>query len=141
MQEQKSSFPFSMVERMMPMYPAIAVMGWMFVLIAFLVGLYVLSPSQATFLSDAKAVREGATIGSAQPGDGILESWQPAHVRQGWHVESCQVIHLLAPVQFVKGNLRLCDPARTCRPHRSTGSSPARMAASRWRGTRRCARR
>ena len=42
MQEQKSSFPFSMVERMMPMYPAIAVMGWMFVLIAFLVGLWLI---------------------------------------------------------------------------------------------------
>ncbi len=81
MQEQKSSFPFSMVERMMPMYPAIAVMGWMFVLIAFLVGLYVLSPAQATFFSDAKAVREGATIGSAfvnaNRSSHVLEAWLP----------------------------------------------------------------
>ena len=81
MQEQKSSFPFSMVERMMPMYPAIAVMGWMFVLIAFLVGLYVLSPAQATFFSDAKAVREGATIWSAyvnaNRSSHVLEAWLP----------------------------------------------------------------
>jgi hypothetical protein len=81
MQEQKSSFPFSMVERMMPMYPAIAVMGWMFVLIAFLVGLYVLSPAQTTFFSDAKAVREGATIGSAFVNANLsshaLEAWLP----------------------------------------------------------------
>ena len=62
MQEQKSSFPFNMVERMMPMYPALAVMGWMFVLIAFLVGLYVLSPAQTAFFSDAKAVRELSLI-------------------------------------------------------------------------------
>jgi hypothetical protein len=36
MQEQKSSFPFSMVERMMPWYPGIAVMGWDIILAAFL---------------------------------------------------------------------------------------------------------
>ena len=81
MQEQKSSFPFNMVERMMPMYPAIAVMGWMFVLIAFLVGLYVLSPAQTAFFSDAKAVREGATIGSvfvnANLSSHALEAWLP----------------------------------------------------------------
>lgn len=81
MQEQKSSFPFNMVERMMPMYPAIAVMGWMFVLIAFLVGLYVLNPAQTAFFSDAKAVREGATIGSvfvnANLSSHALEAWLP----------------------------------------------------------------
>ena len=81
MQEQKSSFPFNMVERMMPMYPAIAVMGWMFVLIAFLVGLFAFSPAQAAFFSDAKAVREGAAVGSAfvnaNLSSHVLEAWLP----------------------------------------------------------------
>ena len=81
MQEQKSSFPFSMVERMMPWYPGIAVMGWAFVLIAFLLALFVLSPSQASFFSDAKAVREGAGVGSAfvnaNFGSHVLEAWLP----------------------------------------------------------------
>ena len=81
MQEQKSSFPFSMVERMMPWYPGIAVMGWAFVLIAFLLALFVLSPSQASFFSDAKAVREGAGVGSAivnaNLGSHVLEAWLP----------------------------------------------------------------
>ena len=81
MQEQKSSFPFSMVERMMPWYPAIAVMGWMFVLIAFLIGWFVLSSAQTTFFSDAKAIREGAAIGSAfvnaNLSSHVLEAWLP----------------------------------------------------------------
>jgi hypothetical protein len=81
MQEQKSSFPFNMVESMMPMYPAIAVMGWMFVLIAFLVGLYALSPAQSAFFSGAKAVREGAAVGSAfvnaNLSSHVLEAWLP----------------------------------------------------------------
>lgn len=81
MQEQKSSFPFSMVERMMPWYPGIAVMGWAFVVVAFLLALFVLSPSQASFFSDAKAVREGAGVGSifvnANLGSHVLETWLP----------------------------------------------------------------
>jgi hypothetical protein len=81
MQEQKSSFPFSMIERMMPMYPALAVMGWMFVLIAFLVGWFMLSPAQSTFFSDAKAIREGALVGSAfvnaNLSSHVLEAWLP----------------------------------------------------------------
>jgi hypothetical protein len=81
MQEQKSSFPFSMIERMMPMYPALAVMGWMFVLIAFLIGWFMLSPAQSTFFSDAKAIREGALIGSAfvnaNLSSHVLEAWLP----------------------------------------------------------------
>jgi len=81
MQEQKSSFPFSMIERMMPMYPALAVMGWMFVLIAFLVGWFVLSPAQSDFFSDAKAIREGALVGSAfvnaNLSSHVLEAWLP----------------------------------------------------------------
>jgi hypothetical protein len=81
MREQKSSFPFSIVERMMPFYPAIAVLGWIFVLLAFLFGWFVLSPSQATFFSDAKAIREGASIGSlfvnANLSSHVLEAWLP----------------------------------------------------------------
>jgi hypothetical protein len=81
MQEQKSSFPFSMIERMMPMYPALAVMGWMFVLIAFLIGWFMLSPAQSTFFSDAKAIREGALVGSAfvnaNLSSHVLEAWLP----------------------------------------------------------------
>ena len=81
MQEQKSSFPFSMIERMMPLYPALAVMGWMFVLIALLVGWFVLSPAQATFFSDGKAIREGALVGStfvnANLTSHALEAWLP----------------------------------------------------------------
>jgi len=81
MQEQKSSFPFSMIEGMMPMYPALAVMGWMFVLVAFLVGWFMLSPTQSTFFSDAKAIREGALVGSAfvnaNLSSHVLEAWLP----------------------------------------------------------------
>jgi hypothetical protein len=81
MQEQKSSFPFSMIERMMPLYPALAVMGWMFVLIALLVGWFVLSPAQAAFFSDGKAIREGALVGStfvnANLASHALEAWLP----------------------------------------------------------------
>jgi hypothetical protein len=79
--EKKSPFPFSMIEAMMPLYPYIAIMGWMVVLIAFLVGLFALSPAQATFFSDAKAIREGAAIGSdfvtANVTSHVLEAWVP----------------------------------------------------------------
>ena len=79
MQEQKSSFPFSMVERMMPWYPGIALMGWGIVLIVFLVGLVALNPAQATFFSDAKVVREGAAAGSA-----FVEANRTSHVLEAW---------------------------------------------------------
>jgi hypothetical protein len=81
MQEQKSSFPFSMIERMMPWYPGIAVMGWAFVLLTFFFAWFVLSPAQASFFSDAKAVREGAAAGSAfvsaNLASHVLETWLP----------------------------------------------------------------
>jgi hypothetical protein len=79
MQEQKSSFPFSMIERMMPWYPGITIMGWGIVLIVFLVGLFALNPAQATFFSDAKAVREGAAIGSA-----FVEANRTSQVLVAW---------------------------------------------------------
>lgn len=81
MQARKSPFPFSMVEKMMPSYGRIAVMGWLIVLIALLVGVFVLSPAQATFFSDAKAVREGAGPGSAFVQANVtrhaVEAWVP----------------------------------------------------------------
>lgn len=79
--EPKPTFPFSMIEKMMPMYPMIAVVGWMFVLIAFLVGLFTLSSAQSTFFSDAKAVREAAEAGSAfvqaNVSSHVIEAWVP----------------------------------------------------------------
>jgi len=77
--ERKSPFPFSMIENMMPMFPMIAVMGWMIALIAFLFGLFVLSPSQTAFISDAKAVREGAAAGSA-----FVQANVASHVTEAW---------------------------------------------------------
>lgn len=79
MQEKKASFPFNMIESMMPLYPVLAVMGWMLALIAFLVGLYVLSTAQTTFFSDAKAVREGAAVGSA-----FVQANVISHVTEAW---------------------------------------------------------
>jgi hypothetical protein len=80
-QEKQAPFPFSMVEKMMPMYPMIAVVGWMIVLISFLVGLVALAPAQATFFSDAKAVREAASVGSsfvnANVSAHVIETWLP----------------------------------------------------------------
>ena len=79
--EEKSPFPFNMVEGMMPMFPMIAVMGWMLVLIYLLIGAFALSPAQATFFSDAKAVREGASAGSAfvqaNVASHVIEAWVP----------------------------------------------------------------
>jgi hypothetical protein len=68
-----------MIERMMPMYPMIAVMGWMIVLISLLVGLFVLSPAQSTFFSDAKVVREAAGAGSA-----FVDANVTSHVVEAW---------------------------------------------------------
>ncbi len=80
-QKEKSRFPFSMIEKMMPSFPYIAIMGWMLVLIAFLVGIFVLSPAQTAFLADAKAVREGAAVGSSFVNANVtlhtFEAWVP----------------------------------------------------------------
>lgn len=79
MNEKTPPFPFSMIEKMMPLFPRIAIMGWMFVLIAFLIGLFVLSPAQTAFFSDAKAVREGAAVGSS-----FVNATVTAHVTEAW---------------------------------------------------------
>jgi hypothetical protein len=79
--EEKAPFPFSMIEAMMPRYPWIAVMGWAFVLISLLIGIFGLSPAVSTFLSDSKAVREAAVAGSAFVNANVtahvIESWVP----------------------------------------------------------------
>jgi hypothetical protein len=79
--EEKAPFPFSMLEKMMPAYPVLALMGWMMVLAAFLVGVLALSPAQTTFFSEPKAIREAAEAGSALVGANVsshaVEAWVP----------------------------------------------------------------
>lgn len=79
--QEKAPFPFSMIEKMMPMYPMIALVGWMIVLAAVLIGVFVLAPAQLTFFSDAKAVREAAASGSAFVSANVIshaiEAWVP----------------------------------------------------------------
>jgi hypothetical protein len=75
--EKKTPFPFSMVEAMMPMYPYIAVMGWMVVVISFLVSLVSLSPAVSDFYSDTKSVREGT-------GSKFVDANQQIHVLETW---------------------------------------------------------
>lgn len=79
--EEQAPFPFSMVERMMPLYPLIGVMGWAIVLISLLIGVFALAPAQSTILSEAKAVREAAAAGSplvqANVSAHVIETWVP----------------------------------------------------------------
>ncbi len=79
--EEKAPFPFSMIEGMMPLYPWIAIMGWGFVLVSLLIGIFSLSPAVSTFFSDSKAVREAAEAGSAFVNANVtahvIESWLP----------------------------------------------------------------
>ncbi len=79
--EEKAPFPFSMIEGMMPLYPWIAIMGWGFVLVSLLIGIFSLSPALSTFFSNSKAVREAAEAGSAFVNANVtahvIESWLP----------------------------------------------------------------
>ena len=77
--EEKAPFPFSMIEGMMPLYPWIAIMGWGFVLVSLLIGIFSLSPAVSTFFSDSKAVREAAEAGSA-----LVNANVTAHVIESW---------------------------------------------------------
>ncbi len=79
MVEERPPFPFNMIEGMMPMLPMIAFMGWAIVLIAFVIGATALASDQATFFSDAKAIREGAAAGSA-----FVQANVDAHVIETW---------------------------------------------------------
>ena len=71
--------PFSMIEKMMPMYPIIALMGFMVVALAWLIGLFLISPGQVDFFNAAKAVRE------ASASDALAN--QAVHVLETWVVE------------------------------------------------------
>jgi hypothetical protein len=79
--DPKPGMPFNMIEGMMPMFPMIAVVGWMLVLIALFVGFTVLSPDQSAFFADAKAVRETAAANSsfvdANVSRHVIEAWVP----------------------------------------------------------------
>lgn len=76
--DPKPSFPFSIVESMMPMYPLIAVMGWMIVVISFIIGLTSLSPAVTDWFSQIKATREASTtLQDAQVQIHVLETWLP----------------------------------------------------------------
>lgn len=81
MDEQKAPFPFNLIESMMPRYPMIAVVGWMIVLLSFLIGATALSSAQSAFYADAKPVREAAAAGSAfvraNVAAHVLETWVP----------------------------------------------------------------
>jgi len=81
MEEQRPSFPFNLIEGMMPKFPMIALVGWMMVLIVFLIGATALSSAHAAFYADAKAVREGADASSAfvraNLDSHVIETWLP----------------------------------------------------------------
>lgn len=72
----------NMTQMMDKMFPRLAIMGWLFVLISFFIGLFVLTPAQATFWSEAKAVREAAVAGSpfvnANVTIHVTEAWVPS---------------------------------------------------------------
>ncbi len=74
--EDKAPMPFAVVEKMMPMYPIVAVMGWMFVLISFLVGLVQLSPLVGDWFEQTKAARESDAS--------LISTWQDIHVLETW---------------------------------------------------------
>jgi hypothetical protein len=77
----KLRFPFGMIERMMPLYPVMAVMGLLLVLLSFLAGWLLLAPANGNFFADAKLVRETAEVGSsfvkANAARHVLATWIP----------------------------------------------------------------
>lgn len=74
--EDKAPMPFAVVEKMMPMYPMIALMGWMIVLISFIVAYVQISPLVGDWLSQTKPVRESDTA--------LISTWQGIHVLETW---------------------------------------------------------
>ena len=46
----------------------------------------------------------GAPIRSTEPCDRLLEGGQPTRMRQRWHKEGCEVVDLLASIEFVQRN-------------------------------------
>ncbi len=54
-------------------YPWMTVLGWMLVMLAFLIGLFVLSPVAADYFGgNAKSVRDAAEVGSALQGQLVV---------------------------------------------------------------------
>ncbi len=50
----------------MKVYPVFTVLGWIFILVAFIVGLFVLTPAAINYWSgNAKTARDAAEVGSA----------------------------------------------------------------------------
>ena len=79
MAESRSPFPYNLVEGNTRVFLAVAVVGWLIVLTATLVSAFALAPAQATFFSDAKAVREAAPTGSA-----FVQANAAAHTLETW---------------------------------------------------------
>ena len=75
-EDPKPGMPFNMIEGMMPMYPLIAIMGWMIVLIVLVLSAMFISPAIADYLSSAKGVRE-ATFSDANALAHLAEAWLP----------------------------------------------------------------
>ncbi|MHA2101604.1 MAG: hypothetical protein ACW99A_23370 [Candidatus Kariarchaeaceae archaeon] len=74
--KEKAPMPFNVVEKMMAMYPLVAVMGWAIVLFSFLVGLTQLSPAVGDWLEQTKDAREGNSD--------LIDTWQTIHVLETW---------------------------------------------------------
>ncbi len=73
--------PFRQIEKMMPLYPALVLMGFLLLLISFFIGLMVLAPANLAFFAEAKEIRESAAVGSsfvnANVTRHVFETWVP----------------------------------------------------------------
>ncbi len=80
-EDPKPGLPFSMIEGMMPLFPMIAVLAWMIVGAAVVIGAQHLAAAQSSFFADAKAVREAAGVSSsfvnANVDRHVIEAWLP----------------------------------------------------------------
>ncbi len=80
-EDPKAPMPFRMIEWMMPGYWLVALMGFMFVFAALLIGIFALNPAFSDFFADSKAVRESAGSGSSFVDANVLihqlETWVP----------------------------------------------------------------
>ncbi|MFV2014602.1 MAG: hypothetical protein ACC656_04200 [Candidatus Heimdallarchaeota archaeon] len=74
--EDKAPMPFAVVEKMMPMYPIVSLMGWAIVLISFIVALAQLSPLLGDWFEQTKAARESDTS--------LVSTWQDIHILETW---------------------------------------------------------
>ncbi|OLS28366.1 MAG: hypothetical protein HeimC2_07120 [Candidatus Heimdallarchaeota archaeon LC_2] len=74
--EDKAPMPFAVVEKMMPMYPIVAVMGWMIVLISFLIAFTQISSNLEDWFAQTKPVRESDAS--------LVDTWTDIHVLETW---------------------------------------------------------